>query len=79
MSLAAANGIRVDQVTQKGSVHDVVHLIYQKPGASASQTFLRLEKAYPELTPNWCKFKIDYKGCSDTGGDCLVVTREESS
>ena len=37
--------------TQKGFVYDVVHLICQKPGEYASQTFSRLEKVYPELTP----------------------------
>ena len=76
MSIIAANltdGIRVDRATQKGSVHDVVHLICQKPGNYASQTFLRLEKAYPELTPKWCKLKINGKGRETPVADAATL------
>ena len=50
------------QTPHKGSEQDVVHSICQKPGNHASQTFLRLEKGYPELTPKWCKLRINGKG-----------------
>ena len=65
MSVSAANltdGIRVDQATQKGSVYDLVHIICHKLGDYASQSFARLEQAYPELTPTWCKLRITGKG-----------------
>ena len=65
MSITAVNltdGIRVDRATQKGSVYDVIHLLCKKPGNYASQTFSRLEKAYPDLTPKSHKLKINGKG-----------------
>ncbi len=65
MSVTAANltnGIRVDQATQKGSVYDVIHVVSGRPANYASQAFSRLEKAHPELTPKWCRLKIDGKG-----------------
>ncbi|KAL3157824.1 hypothetical protein ABBQ32_012246 [Trebouxia sp. C0010 RCD-2024] len=76
MSIIAVNiadGIRVDQATQKGSVHDVVHLICQKPGNYASQTFLRLEKVFPELTPKWCKISINGKGKETPVADAATL------
>lgn len=76
MTITAVNlidGIRVDQATQKVSVHDVVHFICQKPGNYASQTFLRLEKVYPELTPKWCKLRINGKGRETPVADAATL------
>ena len=75
MSVAAdlTKGIRVDQATQKGSVYDVVHIICNRPGNYASQTFSRLERAHPELTPKWCKLKIDGKGRATPAADAATL------
>ena len=67
------NGIKVDQATQKGSVYDVIHLICQKPGNHASQTFLQLEKVYPELTPKWCRVTINNKGRETLVADAVTL------
>ncbi len=64
---------RTDKITKQGSVHDVIHAVCGKPGNYANQVFSRLNRAYPELTPKWCKLKIDGKGKATPVADAATL------
>ena len=57
MSITAVNltdGIRMDEVTQKGSVNDVIALITGKKGRCATQVLSRIKECNVEL----CSFRV---------------------
>lgn len=71
MSITAVNladGIRVDQATQKGSINDVVALVTGKKGSYAIQVFSRIKGQNNGLIPKCDRLKIN-----DMGNETLVA------
>ncbi len=65
MSVTAANltdGIRVDQVTQQGSVYDVIGVVTDNDHRYCARIFSRTVKQYPELLTKCPPLRINGKG-----------------
>ena len=76
MRVTAANlidGIRVDQPTQKGSVHDVISMVTRKDNSHATQTFSRITSNHPELHPKCVKLRINGKGRETPVADATTL------